>query len=216
MIAGGPRPSGSTRRPVLEDRDLDRRGGPAPGGAEARPRLGRHRPPAEPDLHRALGRPELAVEYGKSVLAVDPGDTETITRLVDYYTKQERPRGAEALLKEVLANPKLDAARAGPAARRVRAGQALRRPAQADRQGGRRLRQGRRPASTRRRPTGSRRADQARILGDDPADGLPRLRHGLPRGQAVRPGRQGVRARAGLRRGQPADPPAPGRDPAED
>jgi len=56
----------------------------------------------------ALGRPDLALQYGKRVLAVEPGDTDTLTRLVDYYNKNE-PAGAEALLHEVLANPKLDA-----------------------------------------------------------------------------------------------------------
>ena len=56
----------------------------------------------------ALGRPELALQYGRRVLAIEPGDTETLTRLVDYYKKSD-PAGAEGLLNEVLANPKLDA-----------------------------------------------------------------------------------------------------------
>ncbi len=56
----------------------------------------------------ALGRPDLALQYGKRVLAVEPGDTDTLTRLVDYYNKNE-PAGTEGLLQEVLANPKLDA-----------------------------------------------------------------------------------------------------------
>ncbi len=56
----------------------------------------------------ALGRPELALQYGKRVLSIDPGDTNTLTRLVDYYKKSD-PAAAEALLNEVLANPKLDA-----------------------------------------------------------------------------------------------------------
>jgi tetratricopeptide (TPR) repeat protein len=55
----------------------------------------------------ALGRPELALQYGKRVLAIDPGDTNTLTRLVDYYKKND-PAAAEGLLNEVLANPKLD------------------------------------------------------------------------------------------------------------
>jgi tetratricopeptide (TPR) repeat protein len=55
----------------------------------------------------ALGRPELALQYGKRVLAIDPGDTSTLTQLVDYYQKND-PGGAEGLLHEVLANPKLD------------------------------------------------------------------------------------------------------------
>jgi tetratricopeptide (TPR) repeat protein len=56
----------------------------------------------------ALGRPELALQYGQRVLAIDPGDTDTLIRLVDYYKKND-PASAEGLLKEVLANPKLDA-----------------------------------------------------------------------------------------------------------
>jgi tetratricopeptide (TPR) repeat protein len=56
----------------------------------------------------ALGRPELALQYGKKVLAIDPGDTNTLAQLVDYYRKND-PAGAEGLLSEVLANPKLDA-----------------------------------------------------------------------------------------------------------
>ena len=38
----------------------------------------------------ALGRPDLAVEFGKKVLAVEPGDTDTLSRLVEFYNKQER------------------------------------------------------------------------------------------------------------------------------
>ncbi|MFI5456531.1 MAG: tetratricopeptide repeat protein [Isosphaerales bacterium] len=56
----------------------------------------------------ALGRPDLALEYGKRVLAIEPGDSETFTHLVDYYRKND-PAGALALLNDVLANPKLDA-----------------------------------------------------------------------------------------------------------
>jgi tetratricopeptide (TPR) repeat protein len=55
----------------------------------------------------ALGRPELALEFGKRVLAAEPDDSETLAQLVEYYRKNDPP-GAEALLKEVLANPKLD------------------------------------------------------------------------------------------------------------
>ena len=56
----------------------------------------------------ALGRPDMALQYGKRVLAIEPGDTETLSQLVDYYKKNDPP-GAEAILNEVLANPKLDA-----------------------------------------------------------------------------------------------------------
>jgi tetratricopeptide (TPR) repeat protein len=56
----------------------------------------------------ALARPDQAVEFGKRVLASEPGDTDTLSQLVDYYRKFD-PAGAEDLLNEVLANPKLDA-----------------------------------------------------------------------------------------------------------
>jgi tetratricopeptide (TPR) repeat protein len=56
----------------------------------------------------ALGRPDMALQFGKRVLAVEPGDTETLSQLVDYYKKNDPPC-AEAILNEVLANPKLDA-----------------------------------------------------------------------------------------------------------
>jgi tetratricopeptide (TPR) repeat protein len=55
----------------------------------------------------ALGRADMALQYGKRVLAIEPGDTETLAQLVDYYKKNDPP-GAEAILNEVLANPKLD------------------------------------------------------------------------------------------------------------
>jgi tetratricopeptide (TPR) repeat protein len=56
----------------------------------------------------ALGRPDQALEYGKRVLAVEPGDSDTLLQLVDYYRRND-PAGAEGLLNEVLANPKLEA-----------------------------------------------------------------------------------------------------------
>jgi tetratricopeptide (TPR) repeat protein len=55
----------------------------------------------------ALGRPELALDYGKRVLAAEPGDSETLSQLVEYYRKNDPP-GAEAILNGVLTNPKLD------------------------------------------------------------------------------------------------------------
>jgi len=65
----------------------------------------------------AMGRPELAVQYGRKVLALEPGDTETLGRLFDYFMQVDPAKSdsasAEALLKEVLANPKLDAHAAG-------------------------------------------------------------------------------------------------------
>jgi tetratricopeptide (TPR) repeat protein len=56
----------------------------------------------------ALGRPDLALEYGKRVLAMEPGDSETMIYLVDYYKKND-PGAAVVLLNDVLGNPKLDA-----------------------------------------------------------------------------------------------------------
>ena len=41
----------------------------------------------------ALGKPELAVEYGKKVLALEPGDTDTLSRLVEFYLKKNDTGG---------------------------------------------------------------------------------------------------------------------------
>jgi tetratricopeptide (TPR) repeat protein len=57
----------------------------------------------------AFGRPELATQYGRRVLSIEPNDTEILARLVEFYIKRGEPESAEALLKEVLANPKLPA-----------------------------------------------------------------------------------------------------------
>ncbi len=57
----------------------------------------------------ALGRPELAVEFGKKVLAIEPSDTDTLSRLVEFYNRKNDTVGCQSVLKEVLANPKLDA-----------------------------------------------------------------------------------------------------------
>ncbi len=54
-----------------------------------------------------LSKPDQAVEFGKRVLIHDPADSDTLIRLVDYFDKVD-PRQAEDLLKQVLANPKLD------------------------------------------------------------------------------------------------------------
>lgn len=56
-----------------------------------------------------LGRTDQGIDYCKHVLEVDPGDTDTITRLVTYYnTRKNDVAGAEAILKDVLANPRLE------------------------------------------------------------------------------------------------------------
>ncbi len=55
-----------------------------------------------------LARPEQAVEFGEKALAADPSDTETLERLFEFHVGQRRDfRAGEALLREVLANPKL-------------------------------------------------------------------------------------------------------------
>ncbi|MGO9597021.1 MAG: tetratricopeptide repeat protein [Isosphaeraceae bacterium] len=56
----------------------------------------------------ALGRPEQAVDFGKKVLTVEPGDTDTLSRLVEFYNRKNDLAGCVTLLKGVLANPRLD------------------------------------------------------------------------------------------------------------
>ena len=60
-----------------------------------------------------LGRTDPGIKYCKRVLEVDPGDTDTITRLVGYYNRRNDPAGAESVLEDVLANPRLDKNAAG-------------------------------------------------------------------------------------------------------
>ncbi|MCA1686951.1 MAG: tetratricopeptide repeat protein, partial [Planctomycetia bacterium] len=55
-----------------------------------------------------LGRTEPGIRYCKQVLAQDPGDTDTISRLVGYYNRRNEPTGAEAVLKDVQGNARLD------------------------------------------------------------------------------------------------------------
>jgi tetratricopeptide (TPR) repeat protein len=57
----------------------------------------------------ALGRPDLAIQFSRRVLAIEPGDTKTFSKLVDFYSKRGEPENAESLLNEILANPKLPA-----------------------------------------------------------------------------------------------------------
>ena len=94
----------------------------------------------------ALGRPDLAIQYGRRVLAIEPGDTETLSRLVDYYSQARRARGRRDAPQGGPGQSQAPRPFARPARGRIRAGQALLDPAQAARQGRRRLRQGdRRP-----------------------------------------------------------------------
>jgi len=48
------------------------------------------------------------VLFRSRVLEAEPGDTETISRLINHYVKNSDLIGAESMLKEVLDNPKLD------------------------------------------------------------------------------------------------------------
>lgn len=56
----------------------------------------------------ALGRTEPAIAYSRRVIAAEPNDTATLHRLVRYYEMRNDSESAEALLKTVLANPKLE------------------------------------------------------------------------------------------------------------
>ena len=57
----------------------------------------------------ARGLKERSVEYGRRVLAAEPGDARAIGVVVDYYLKAKRdPAKAIAFLNDVVANPKLD------------------------------------------------------------------------------------------------------------
>lgn len=59
-------------------------------------------------LSFVLGRTEAGVGFSKRVLAADPGDTDTMSRLVAYYTRRNDLTGAEGVLRDILANPALD------------------------------------------------------------------------------------------------------------
>lgn len=55
-----------------------------------------------------LARPDLAVDYGKRALEADPGDTDTLERLFNHYVRKNDFQACETLLRDVLANPKLE------------------------------------------------------------------------------------------------------------
>ena len=216
-IAGGPRPSGSTRRPARW-RTAD--SGPTPS------RCSRQASKLDPDsvaiarrLSRiyigALGRPDLAVEYGKQVLADRARrHRDALPGWSTSTPKQNEPDGRRGPAERGAGQPQARRARAGPAAGRVRAGQALLGPAQAARQGGRRLRQGDRRTSTTSRPTASPRPSSIRILGNDPASAY------LNFGMIFLAAKRDDLAVRALERGlvydeeNPADRAAPGRHPA--
>ncbi len=92
----------------------------------------------------AMARPELALEFGRKVLAIEPGDTETLSGLIDFLLQPGKSdsAAAEALLKEVLANPRLDAHSPGRLVAESELGKLYRDPARSDRQGRRCLFQG--------------------------------------------------------------------------
>jgi len=59
------------------------------------------------NLSFMLGKTDQGLKYGRRVLEADPGDADMITVLVAHYAKNDPP-AAEGLLKEVLANPRLE------------------------------------------------------------------------------------------------------------
>ena len=62
-------------------------------------------------INFALGREEAGVAFGRRVLEAEPGDIETVERLVKHF--KDDPAAAEVLLKDVAKNPKLDKKSAG-------------------------------------------------------------------------------------------------------
>jgi len=64
-------------------------------------------------LSLALGRTQKGLEYARKVITLEPGDTETLDRLMSFYERRDDAVGAEALLRTVLENPKLDTQSAG-------------------------------------------------------------------------------------------------------
>ena len=161
----------------------------------------------------ALARPDLALDYGKRVLAAEPGDSETLSQLVEYYRRND-PAGAETLLNAVLANPKLEAHAFGRLLAEYELGRLY----------SGRLHQTEKAAdayakvlaglddksANRLTPV-----EQFRILGNNPAMAYFNFAIGVPGGQTKRAGGQGARARAGIRRRQFADFAAAGRHVAQ-
>ena len=62
-------------------------------------------------INFGLGREDAGVTFGRRVLETDPGDIETLELLVKHY--KDDPAAAEALLKDVAKNPKLNKTSAG-------------------------------------------------------------------------------------------------------
>ncbi|MBV8317532.1 MAG: tetratricopeptide repeat protein [Planctomycetaceae bacterium] len=59
-------------------------------------------------LYFGRGETEQAIRYSNRVLEADPGDTATISRLVVHFLRKNDVAGAVTVLKDVLANPKLE------------------------------------------------------------------------------------------------------------
>lgn len=60
-------------------------------------------------LYFVLGSTDKAIDSSRRALNADPSDTATLKLLVDYFAvRKNDPAAAEAILKEVLASPKLD------------------------------------------------------------------------------------------------------------
>lgn len=55
-----------------------------------------------------LGRTRSAIEYAERVLETEPGDTDTLSLLVEYYERKNDAAAAEAVLRKALENPALD------------------------------------------------------------------------------------------------------------
>ena len=58
-------------------------------------------------LNFILNRTEEGVSFGLRALEINPGDVETLRRMVAYYVRTEAGDSAEKLFKKVLADPKL-------------------------------------------------------------------------------------------------------------
>ena len=118
-IATRSRPSGFTRRPLaLEDRGsfadavalLQQAEKLDPGSLAILRRLSRI-------YIGALGRPDLAVEFGKKVLTLEPGDTDTLSRLVEYYNEERHSlrRGRREAAQGGSVQPQAGSPRSWPA-----------------------------------------------------------------------------------------------------
>ena len=198
-IAGGPRPCGFTPRPEpwkisapgltrwfcsRRRRNSIPTRSPSPAGCAG-------------FTSGPWGVPSWRLQYGKRVLSIDPGDTNTLTRLVDYYKKND-PASAEGLLNEVLANPKLDAHAPGRLLAEFELGKLY----------SGRLRQIDKAADAYAKVLAAlddksanrlSPVDQARILGDEPSTAYQEFGVVFIAATSVRSGGQGTRTRPGIR-----------------